>query len=213
MSSDNQINNQIQRIKEKLDNLRRADSKLITFGAQQHEFKLNEILDSEAISAFEKQYNIKLPSGYSDFLQQVGNGGAGPAYGLTKLEDSLFSDMDLRKEENKVNPSLPFPHTAPQIMMTEEYDSEDFDEDEFYAKWNEPQHEYGLLRLCNEGCGIFVNLIVNGKEYGNMWIDDRGSDAGIYPFSKTNDLSKRVNFLDWYELWLDQSIKQLTKNK
>ncbi len=214
MQTDIELSEQILRIKEKFSKLKSLDKNLKTFGSRLHKFDLNEPLDLETISAFEEKHQIKLPLEYSIFLQQIGNGGAGPAYGLAKLENSLFADMDYPKEENLVNPALPFPHTEPQFMMTEDEDEdEEFDEDEIDEKWNEPQHNYGVLRLCNLGCGIFTSLVVNGKEYGNMWIDDRSSEAGIYPYCKTNDFSERSGFLDWYETWLDQSTKMLMPRK
>lgn len=36
---------------------------------------------------YENKYNIKLPEEYIFFLTQVGNGGAGPYYGLYPLEE------------------------------------------------------------------------------------------------------------------------------
>lgn len=216
MPTNSELSEQILRIKEKFSRLKSLDKNLKTFGSRLHKFELNEPLDLGTISIFEEKYHIKLPPEYSLFLQQIGNGGAGPAYGLVKLENSLFADMDNPKEENLVDPAQPFPHTEPQIMMTED-DEDEFDDDEFDdeidEKWNEPQHNFGILRLCNLGCGIFTSLVVNGQEYGNMWIDDRSSEAGIYPYCKTNDFSERVNFLDWYEIWLDQSTTMLMPKK
>jgi hypothetical protein len=99
------------------------------------------------------------------------------------------------------------------MMLNEMGEIDPPDEVDFEGKWNDPQHQQGLLRLSNFGCGIFANLIVNGPEYGHIWIDDRSSEAGIYPFSKTDDFSDRVGFLDWYELWLDQSLNNLKTSK
>jgi hypothetical protein len=56
-----------------------------------------------------------------------------------------------------------------------------------------------------------LNLVVNGQEYGNIWTDDRGSDGGIYPSMELGNKEK-INFLDWYELWLDNSLEEI-KNK
>lgn len=205
------MNPQIEQIKEKLGELKGLDKEFRLFGASSHKYKLNNVLSFTQIEEFEKKYGITLPVGYKEFLLKIGDGGAGPNYGLVKLEDSLFADMDFKNEDNKTNPSLPFPHTEPQMMFNEDFDEEKHDEEAFEEIWGHPHHNYGILRLSNGGCGIFTSLVVNGEEYGNLWIDDRGSDAGIYPANMMDDKPERINFLDWYETWLDQSINSLKK--
>lgn len=63
----------------------------------------------------------------------------------------------------------------------------------------------GLLRIANFGCGVSINLVVNGEAYGEIWVDDRCNSNGIYPdFYFGNESA-------WYELWLDISIKEFEK--
>jgi hypothetical protein len=66
----------------------------------------------------------------------------------------------------------------------------------------------GAIRICNYGCAIRLNLIVNGKEYNNVWTDDRANHEGIHPSYELGNTEK-ITFLDWYELWLDNSLKKL----
>ncbi len=70
----------------------------------------------------------------------------------------------------------------------------------------------GALRISNFGCGVSLNLIVNGKEYGNIWADDRCNDQGIYP-DPYYKKSGRIQFLDWYEYWLNDSLKNISFDK
>lgn len=206
---------QIERIKEKLWRLKREDVAFEIFGSDVYEYKLNAPLSVDEINKFEKKYGIKLPAGYALFLQKIGNGGAGPFYGLARLENSVFSDMDYPNENNKVNPSLPFPLTEPLQMDLDRF--EEFRDDKiFQEKYWSAENANGLLRLCNFGCGIFINLIVNGQEYGNMWTDNRSNDGGIYPSINLENYpplelekEERLNFLDWYEFWLDKSLEKL----
>ena len=195
-------------IQSKLSELKVLDKKLKVFGASGHKYNLNEKLRNEQIIAFEEQHSLVLPDEYKVFLKNVGNGGAGPYYGLEPLEDSLFSDLDYKREGEFVKPSLPFPFTEPWNI---EFDGSDEDraayekhENEYFSeKW-----DTGILRICNFGCGVSLNLVVNGPEKGNIWVDDRGNDGGIYPdpyFGKTD----RTTFLDWYNLWLDASLSEL----
>lgn len=206
---------QIERIKEKFNRLKNGDKNFRLFGSVRHRHELNDVLSEEEVAAFEARYKIRLPDEYRAFLLAIGNGGAGPFYGLEKLEDSLYADMDARKDETqeRVDPSLPFPHTEPQIMFPEGYNLDESDDEDFYKQWDDPKHTQGILRLCNFGCGVYLDLVVNGEEYGNIWSSDLASDNGIYPWGQLGDEAERITFLDWYELWLDQSLKELRIKK
>lgn len=92
------------------------------------------------LSAFESCHRVRLPTDYRYFLARVGNGGAGPFYGLEPLGTFGY---DLSK---------PFPLT----QATERFVSE-----EGYCP--------GALELCHQGCGIFSYLVVNGPAYGTIW--------------------------------------------
>ncbi len=69
--------------------LKRAGEKDLDFsrfGADSHKYRLNPPASEETIAAFETRFGISLPEGYRDFLLRMGNGGAGPFYGLYSLE-------------------------------------------------------------------------------------------------------------------------------
>jgi len=51
-----------------------------------HQYRLNPVLDEQAILTFEKRHNVRLPEDYRAFLLHVGNGGAGPYCGVLPLE-------------------------------------------------------------------------------------------------------------------------------
>jgi len=142
------------------------------------------------------------------FLKHIGNGGAGPYYGIEKLSNSLYVDLNYKDENEKVNLSEPFPHTKDWNMDFDKFSSYEEYEKVYFSN----EHSNGVLRLCNFGCGVFISLIVNGEEYGNMWFDDRCNDQGIYSASGLNE-SERITLLDWYEQWLDKSLaKEKNKN-
>ena len=209
--SEKDLFEQSERIKEKLAQLKESDKNFQNFGAFVHKYELNKTLSEKEISEFEKEYQIALPKEYRYFLKHFGNGGCGPFYGVVKLEDSLFSDMDLKKEDDKTNPALPFPHTEPQMMAADSIEDEE-EAEKYFEQWIEPKHTQGILRLSNYGCGVFVDLVVNGEEYGNMWTSDLGNDAGIFPSGMLKNEPQRINFLDWYELWLDNSLQKMESN-
>ena len=204
----------IARMVEKLAKIKALDRDFRLFGAERHRYELNEPLTNARLDDFEKRYRILLPPDYRLFLSKMGNGGAGPFYGIVELENSLYTDMEHRREDEKTDPSLPFPHTAPQYMFDAEAAGAGFDEEEFYAQWHDPVHVRGILRICNFGCGIFIDLVVNGAEYGNMWLSDIVNDYGIFPVGIMDDApDERIGFLDWYEQWLDQCFKEMELNE
>ncbi|MES2774053.1 MAG: SMI1/KNR4 family protein [Bacteroidota bacterium] len=207
------MNEQTERIKTKISQLKKLDKDYILFGSQNHRYRLNPIISLERLQQFEFVNKIVLPKDYVAFLANIGNGGVGPFYGLEPLEDSLFDDLDYKRPESLLNPSKPFLHTNPWNLEfnpnvddeSEEYETQlsDFEE-KYFGK----DLMNGTIAICNFGCGVNLNLVVNGREYGNIWTDDRGSDNGIHPSSELGN-TYRIGFLNWYELWLDNSMNEI----
>jgi hypothetical protein len=78
-----------QEIRQQIERLKQQDQNLKIFGANKHQYHLNPCLTEAEIQTFEQRYQITLPQDYRDFLLYVGNGGAGPHYGLFSLEESV----------------------------------------------------------------------------------------------------------------------------
>ena len=55
------------------------------FGTNSHHWVLNEVLLEVEVSAFEQLHGVSLPVDYRRFLTRIGNGGAGPFYGVFPL--------------------------------------------------------------------------------------------------------------------------------
>jgi hypothetical protein len=204
---------QLERIKEKLKLLKKSDSSFSQFGASRHKYLFNPPLTFDRIQKFEKDNGIKLPTEYIRFFTEIGNGGAGPFYGLEPLENSLYDDLDKKNSDSLLTPSKPFSHTSAWNQKFEpgvedkkgEYENE---LNNFEKEYFDNKHMNGVIAICNYGCGVSINLVVNGEEYGNIWTDDRSSDYGIHPSEELGN-SGRITFLDWYERWLDDSLTEL----
>ncbi len=202
------------KIRLQLNELRQLDQNNELFGSDSHEYILNPVITFDKIEQFEKNFKIKLPSDFSNFLLQIGNGGAGPYYGLLSLEDSMFQDLDHSDDNYLLNPDKPFPHTDKWNI---EFEGDEDDEDE-YEKWFEEVYWKGdlidgTIAISKYGCGIKILLVVNGIEKGNIWVDDRMNNTGISPFDYFGNTAK-ITFLDWYEIWLEQSLEKVkTKRK
>lgn len=196
----------------KLQRLRESDPHLKCFGGDAHGYRLWPPVAEAEVRAFERRHSIKLPDEYREFLTKLGNGGAGPSYGILPL--AVYDDRDLDPEVNEGmigDLAAPFPHAdAWNADKTYWGRRPDIDEDEeAYYDWRE---EYttndqiaGSLPVCHEGCGFFFLLVVTGTDRGKMWLDGRASDEGIMPV--TDEGRRRLTFGKWYENWLDECLR------
>src|SRR4051794_1827337 len=74
-----------QTVRQGIERLRREDQDLRIFGANGHRYRFEPPVPSAQLEAFEKRWSITLPADYREFLLEVGNGGAGPFYGIFRL--------------------------------------------------------------------------------------------------------------------------------
>lgn len=202
MNEQTDLSTQLTRVKEKLVELKKLDRAFSIFGASVHRYRLNDHLSDSEIGSFEDAHKIELPTDYRNFTRFLGNGGAGPFSGLGTLENGIFGDMDSPNANYKLDLSKPFQYvSAWNIEAQAESGDDDIAADDYY----DHSHANSLLRLCNFGCGVFINLVVKGPKYGHIWTDDRVNYQGLYPSIELKNEGK-VSFIAWYELWLDESI-------
>lgn len=204
---------QISRIKNKLDRLKESDQDHEVFGSDVHKYNLNPTKTEEELKKFEADNLITLPEEYRAFLLNVGNGGAGPYYGLEPLENGREVDLDDMNGNDLIDLSKPFQFTQHWNVEFEEMDDDNFEAVEHQKIENYYDNKFinGLLRISNFGCGVSMNIVVNGMEKGNIWVDDRANESGLFP-DPYFDIKDKITFLDWYELWLDRSLKELNVN-
>src|SRR5262245_25313782 len=75
----------IKRIIETLRYLELTDRDKTVFGSWRHGYRLDSPLSHDEIRKLEEMYELSLPDDYAIFLQEAGNGGAGPGYGLERF--------------------------------------------------------------------------------------------------------------------------------
>jgi hypothetical protein len=134
------LGERIAALADRLQQLRAEDAGLRVFGAPSHRYHLHPCLSEPEIQRFEADHGVTLPEDYRLFLQRIGNGGPGPAYGLETLGGAAKA----------CDPRSPFPFAQA---------SED-SPDEVLDRWcDEPS---GVLEICHHGCAIYSYLVVNG---------------------------------------------------
>ncbi|MDP9317427.1 MAG: SMI1/KNR4 family protein [Chloroflexota bacterium] len=141
-----------QELRSFLVQMRHEDPDFRVFGASGHQYQLHPPLSEAAIRMVEMQYGITLPDEYRHFLSVIGNGGAGPYYGILPLAATTeFCD-----------PRHPFPFrgkTRPRYQAVERWAA---------------NHEPGVLSIAERGCMLYSYLVVHGPNYGTVW---NGVDA------------------------------------
>ncbi|MHC5933720.1 SMI1/KNR4 family protein [Nostoc sp.] len=221
--------NKILQLKKNLTQLAILDATFEVFGSESHEYQFKPCLSNKDIQVFESRYNITLPSEYRNFLLEIGNGGAGPGYGLSGLLGIEHEDVIPEKlyQENYEILSKPFP-------LTEAWNDLDLivkNNRGFVANsdaYFDDKFIQGTLTITNYGCGIYAMLVITGEQSGKIWIDDRTNDNGIYPaslsfchafhdtdpddFHQDSDEEQPLSFYDWYEDWLNRSLAQIRQS-
>lgn len=198
--------NQIERIKSKLIIAKNADRNLKVFGAGNHKYFLGKTVSEFQISGFEKDYDVRLPECYRSFLLHIGNGGishsnsgAGPFYGIYSFGENIKeliyeNTKQYLKEDCKLYPKMTNEFWYELTKNIEENDAisdEDFDTElgKIYS---------GILPLGTQGCSYYHALILNGEFKGRVINVDCDRQKPRFTFE--------LNFLDWYERWLDEVI-------
>ncbi len=69
----------------RLEELKRADPHYQVHGSAAHRFELNPPISHGEIAPFESKHRVLLPEDYRHFITAIGNGGAGPFYGLFRF--------------------------------------------------------------------------------------------------------------------------------
>jgi len=204
-------------IRKALIQLRETANPVQVFGAEVHGFQINPPLTEQAVRDFEERYRTALPAEYRSFLLEIGNGGAGPAYGLFRLGemDNAFKHKRWRENDGFIGIlSRPFPHTKPWNDLSDEPDDAGLTEDEYEERltdwerryWN-PENVNGAMPICHLGCAYRQWLVVCGPEVGNVWNDNRADRGGLAPLHQRG--RERVTFLQWYNDWLEEALQQV----
>jgi hypothetical protein len=214
-------------IREKLAHLAVRDPNLKVFGSIGHHYQLQPCATEKEVAGFEKQFSIQLPGDFREFLIRLGNGGAGPYYGVRGLE--AIRDHVLSCDWQSV--SAPFPYRDRWIgpnQLMREIEEEDYDDDDRRCDlvdeyWRIATSD-GALTICDYGCNLRFLLIVSGEEYGNIWFDEVADLRGYSPVTLSRESPElirhswwfsgsggpvvgRTTFSEWYRAWLDSACR------
>lgn len=204
-------------IHKRLQKLANGDKHRKVFGSASHNYALNPPLDVAEIEAFESKHQTSLPEDYRYFLTEIGNGGAGPSYGLFPFgydDEGRWGEIlpigdlgqrfphdsawNLDGEFWKAEPEIPeaMPKMEEQRLL-DEWDKK------LEANYWHPSIIDGAIPICHLGCALRQWLVVHGNQRGYVWDDMRADHAGIAPVKNAD--GKPMTFTNWYLQWLDDA--------
>lgn len=192
------------------------------FGAEVHDFRLNPRLPEAEALAFERDHHVPLPPDYRQFLRDVGNGGAGPFYGvfpLGRMDDGMgsrewhendgsvgmLSEPFLLEEAWNDVSCLPKPELTNQNQA--EYDAQ---MELFEKRYWSATLVNGAIPICHEGCALRIWLVVTGSQAGSLWEDRRSEYGGLHRIRLAD--GSPATFARWYEQWLDECVATADEN-
>lgn len=196
---------QIEQIKAKLLLAAKADKTCKVFGASSHRYFIDQPVKIDEITAFEQKYAVSLPTCYTAFVLEIGNGGksysnagAGPFYGIYKFgensDELIYEDTEKYLKSNCIlSPNMT---DGEWDNLIKEVLKDDLSDDDY--KKERGKLYGGILPLGSQGCSYLHGLVLNGEYKGKVVNLDLDYQKPKFTFEE--------HFLDWYERWLDEVI-------
>ena len=192
-----------------LEQARRMDPKLEMFGVSEHQYKLGPPVDLAFVRATEKEYHFRFPEDYVQFITEVGDGGAGPGYGLypfgyycteAKSEKEVKARERYLRGLGKELRLLPInPEYLEDYCISEEQYRESPEKYLRGSRRSFDWHDnvlygpYGFFHLGTHGCWRDFGLVTTGERFGQVFTYDT-EGAFELEFS---------SFQAFYQNWLD----------
>lgn len=185
---------------------RRIDPDCRMFGASAHQYRLNPPLSEQFVRQAEQLYGFSLPEDYVQFLTQVGNGGAGPDYGIEPFEHFLKKGASRNDErfwqayrQSLSRPFLPRPLREEEVGQFAITTMEGYRQNpqRYFVYPKEDEDDFcdtdGFFTLGTHGCQWDFGLITAGPYRGQVFdTDNEGGYAWV-----------SGSFSAFYQNWLD----------
>ena len=192
-----------------LEQARRIDPRLEMFGASNHQYRLGLPVDLTFVRSIEEEYHFQFPEDYVQFITEVGDGGAGPGYGLYPF--GYYSTEAESTKETKTREiylhglgrELQLLPVDPEWLENFCISKEDYKKNpEKYFQGSRGSFNwhndvlygpYGFFHLGTYGCCRDFGLITAGERRGQVFIHDT---EGAFELEASS-------FQAFYQDWLD----------
>ena len=189
-----------------LEQARRMDPQLEMFGVSEHQYKLGSPVDLTFVRSIEEKYHFRFPEDYVQFITEVGDGGAGPGYGLYPFsyyctEAESAKEANARKKYlHRLGRELRLLPIEPEWLDDFCISQEDYKKNpEKYFRGSSESFNwhndtpYGFFHLGTHGCWRDFGLVTAGERYGQVFIYDT---EGAFELAASS-------FQAFYQDWLD----------
>lgn len=182
------------------------DAKFEIFGASTHRYRLNPPIRASFVRRAEEKYGFVLPEDYFRFITEVGDGGAGPDYGIKPFVNMLMEGKSPRSEKFREAYLYSLAKLfVPRQMMPDEVEDYAIATIEAYKRNPDRYFVYektdendlcgtdGFYILGTHGCQWDFGLVLSGEKRGQVFDTD---NEGAYGFISGS-------FDEFYQNWLD----------
>lgn len=183
-----------------------------------HGYRLNPVADDATVARAERAIGGPLPAGYRRFVTTIGDGGAGPYWGVLPLAEALswvegrFGDLEALGRDCPLDGDLDFGELLGHPVAGGDHGSGPgvgADDDAAFERLAEiyrgdPWSD-GRLPIVEYGCGDWFFLVVRGPARGTVGVDSVDGGTGLY------DL--RVDFPTFYQRWLDAEVARVLEGR
>ena len=164
------LDDQLARVARKLRIAERRPVPRKFVGEREHHFHLGRPLGEDQVTAFEEAHGVELPAEYRAFLTRIGNGGAGPYYGLLPLERWAQAALEYFDDETALPPDLlsrpsPLRDGLTGVDWIELLGGEPRPRPFDPRQWHPYQ---GTLAACHLGATYYALVVVSGAARGRV---------------------------------------------
>ncbi len=187
-----------------LEQARRMDPKLELFGVSDHQYRLGSPVDLSFVLSIEEEYHFRFPEDYVQFITEVGDGGAGPGYGLYAFgfyQTEPKSSRDAKIRDSYLRGLSREPRLLPLEPDDLKYSCISEDEykqnpEKYFVTGNfnwDNDTPYGFFHLGTYGCACDYGLITAGERRGQVFRYDVECGFEL----------EACSFQAFYQEWLD----------
>ena len=177
----------IPKIKAVLEEASQWDMDYPLFGSHSHAHLFRPPLPIEELEAWEELMELHLPEDYRTYLTCLGNGGAGPAYGIAAFccplhdylrKPAVFNDDQAERFGELSRRWYEYSHEDEDQLYAAYCEQTSAERRMSYHDWDEARYHFientvmrflfenGQLHIANQGCSHDIYLLLSGSHRG-----------------------------------------------
>lgn len=141
------------------------DTAFSEFGSSSHQYRVNGKLAAKELADWQAHNQVTLPEPFAQFLTKVGNGGAGPYYGIYSIEKAAsYTERQALLAEAVLHPGMTkeeWNHLTEPLTNDEDIPDEEYDDARNKVLG-------GMLCIGTQGCEYDMYLVLEGKHRGEL---------------------------------------------